>query len=349
MDILSGSVLTEDGIICGYVCIEKGVVSAIEEGAPPGAPLAKGLIVPPLVNSHTHCADIGLRVPRGMSIEKLVAPPDGLKHIYLRELDAPSLEKNIRSFADISRSNGIGAFIDFREGGAAGCKALRKAAPEAVILGRPLKSEYDHEEISEILGIADGIGISGISDMDRGYIEKIADQTREAGKMFAIHASERKREDIDLILSLDPAFVVHMTEATDSDLLKCAESEVPIVVCTRSNQYFGKVPPVKRMLGCGAEVAMGTDNAMLCEPDMRSEAYAFADVLVSQGGSADDAADPMLKNGRKLLYPHKKIHVSAGMAAELTVLPYTGEFRIGGVLKNRDPVFRYKPKSGEER
>ncbi|MDR2698153.1 MAG: amidohydrolase family protein [Candidatus Methanoplasma sp.] len=343
MDVLSGSVLTKEGIIDGYVCIENGIVISVEEGVPPAPPLASGLVVPPLVNSHTHCADIGLKVPGEMTVEELVGPPDGLKHVYLRGLDEGSLEKNIRTYAETSRRNGIGAFIDFREGGERGCRILRKAAPEAAVLGRPVSQECDPGEISRILDAADGIGISGISDMEHRYLEKAADLTRDRGKMFAVHASERRREDIDLILSLDPAFVVHMTEATDSDLLKCAEAEVPIVVCAGSNRYFKKTPPIKRMLDCGVDVAIGTDNAMLRGPDMRSEAAVFMDVLLSQGGSVDDVTDPMLKNGRKLLYPHNKIHVSVGTAADLTVLPCSGGFRMDRVLQNRDPIFRYRP------
>jgi len=343
MNILSGSVLTGDGIIEGYVCIENGVVTAIEEGDPPEPPLASGLITMPMVNSHTHCADVGLKIPPGMKMEELIAPPDGLKHAYLRGVEESLLENNIMAYARASEMNGVGTFIDFREGGERGCRTLRRAAPDSTILGRPLSEEYDQYEVSKILDIADGIGISGISDMDHRYIEKVADQTRERKKIFAIHASERVREDIDLILSFDPAFVVHMVEATDSDLLKCAESEVPVVVCARSNLYFGKVPPVKRMLDCGVDVAIGTDNAMFCGPDMRSEASVFMGVLLSQGGSADDVVDPFFRNGRKILYPHNKIHTTAGMAADLTVLPCSGGTGIENILSNKGPIFRYRP------
>ncbi|MCL2032668.1 MAG: amidohydrolase family protein [Methanomassiliicoccaceae archaeon] len=343
MDILSGSVLTADGVIEGYVCIEGGVITSVEEGAPPEKPLAAGLIVPPMVNSHTHCADAGLKIPPGMTMEELVAPPDGLKHVHLRGLEDSALEDDIAAYAEASRWNGIGAFIDFREGGERGCRILRRAAPSSVILGRPLSEEYDQDEISRILDASDGIGISSISDMNHRYIENVADQVRDSGKMFAIHASERRREDIDLILSFDPAFVVHMVEATDSDLLKCAETEVPIVVCARSNLYFKKMPPVKRMFDCGADVAIGTDNAMFGGPDMRSEASAFRDVLLSQGGSAEDVADPMFSNGRKILYPGNKIHISVGMPADLTVLPCSGRFDMNEILQNRGPIFRYGP------
>ncbi|MDR3075215.1 MAG: amidohydrolase family protein [Candidatus Methanoplasma sp.] len=349
MDVLSGSVLTDDDIISGYVCIEGGRVVAIEEGKPSETPLATGLVMPPMVNSHTHCADAGLKIRPGMTIDDLVAPPNGLKHRYLRSLTAQQLENNISRYAEISNRNGIGIFIDFREGGEEGCRILRKTAPGSVILGRPLSEEYDYNEMNCILGIADGIGISSISDMNTRHLEQIADHTRRANKILAIHASEKEREDMDLILSLDPTFIVHMVEATDSDLLKCAESEVPIVVCARSNRYFGKVPPVKRMLECGADIAIGTDNAMLCDPDMRSEASVFRDILVSQGGLSGDVADPMLRQGRKILYPHNKIHVSVGMPADLTVLPCPGEFQVDRMLRDRGGVFRYKPETGESK
>jgi len=344
MDVLGSSVLTEEGVISGYVLIDNGIVEAVGEGRPPKEPLAKGLVVPPMVNAHTHCADAGLKIPPGITLEGLVAPPDGLKHVYLRGLDDPTLKKNIKAYEKTSRGNGIGTFIDFREGGEKGCSILREIAPSSTILGRPTSEEYDHNEISRILDIADGIGISGTSDMDHGYIEKIADHVRERGKIFAIHASERKREDIDLILSFDPAFIVHMIEATDSDLLKCAETDTPIVVCARSNLFFGKKPPIKRMMDCGVDIAIGTDNAMFGEPDMRLEASAFTDIFLQQGGTADDVLGPMFINGRKILYPGNKIHVSEGMSAVLTVLPCSEEFRMGEILRNRDPVFRYGPK-----
>lgn len=136
--------------------------------------------------------------------------------------------------------------------------------PGAVILGRPVSKELDTAEVEGILDVADGIGISSISDMDHRYIEAVADIVRERRKVFAIHVSERVREDIDFVLSLDPAFVVHMCEATDSDLAKCAEAEVPIVVCPTSNRYFGKAPPIARAQAAGADLALGTDNGMLC-------------------------------------------------------------------------------------
>lgn len=241
------------------------------------------VVLPFLVNAHTHCADAGAKAEPGMTLEQLVAPPDGLKHRYLRETPRDTIIGDIRRYSEESASNGISAFADFREGGADGCRMLSEASESAFILGRPVSPSFDSAELDEILSVADGIALSAVSDMDRGYIEKCADAAHKAGKPFAIHLSERIREDAEFVLSLGPAFVVHMVNATDSDIRLFADAGIPIAVCPRSNAFFGLVPPVDRMLDLGATVALGTDNAMLCTPDLRPEARLASEILSSRG------------------------------------------------------------------
>ena len=338
MEIFGGVILTEDGFVEGYIRTDDGKITEIGDGRCPYRVDYGGAVVPSMVNSHTHCADYGLKVTQGMSLEDLVAPQNGLKHRYLRESSDVVLSDNMREYSIASSNNGIGTFIDFREGGAAGCELLRKVSPNATILGRSSSGKYDADEMDAILRVADGIGLPSISDMALEDVEDIADHVRKSGKMFSIHVSERVREDIDIVLSMDPTFVVHMTEATDSDILKCAEVEVPIVVCARSNLYFGKTPPLKRMLNAGADISIGTDNAMLCEPDLRAEASVFMDVLMAQGGYPDDIVDPLFLCGRKILYSANKLHLSEGMKAEFTVLPYSGRFEIGKMLSDKSKI-----------
>lgn len=347
MDFLSGSVLTEDGLVPGYVSLDDGKVSGIFEGRCPEVPSAEGMIIPSPVNSHTHCADRGVKVEPGMSLQELVAPPDGIKHRYLRDTPDEVLSRSMEGYASASRCNGIGRFIDFREGGLAGCMLLRKAVPDAVILGRPISPEYDPDEVDAILDVADGIGLSSISDVDRRYAESVAEHVHSRGKILSMHASERVREDIDAVLSLDPRFLVHMVEATDGDITKCAESEVPLVVCARSNMFFGKIPPIRRMLDCGAELSMGTDNAMLCDPDLRSEASVFAGILRSQGGDARDISDEMVVNGRKIIYGCRELSLRVGMDADLTVLPCRGDHSFADALANRQAIVSYRRTQGE--
>ena len=299
---LEGMVSDRRGFRPGYLIVEDGRAVEVGGGECPVRPDRRGIVLMDTVNGHTHCADYGLRVPPGMSLQELVAPPDGLKHRYLREAPDTEISSNMSRFARDSRASGAVTFVDFREGGARGCRMLRESAPEAVILGRPVSPEFDPEEIDDILSVADGIGISSVSDMDPGYIEAVADAVRERRMVFAIHVSERVREDIDFVLSLDPAFVVHMCEATDSDILKCAEAEVPIVVCPTSNRYFGKVPPIARAEALGADLAIGTDNGMIRSPDMVAEALEFARTAEAQGGDPETVWSALWKLSGKILH-----------------------------------------------
>lgn len=285
----------------GYVISVDGALVDLGYGDPPEDADFEADIVIDALNAHTHCADYGLDIPAGLSLEELVAPPNGLKHRYLSSATDSDLMENIKRFSHDSRSSGAASFIDFRERGLEGCIMLRDVCPESIILGRPTSDAYDPDEVARILDVADGIGISSISDMPFGYIEDVADQVRESRKIFAIHVSERVREDISNVLSLDPAFVVHMCEATDDDLLECAEAEVPIVVCPTSNRYFGKKAPVADMVGCGVDVAVGTDNGMLCHPDIIRESQHLASLAYSQGDHDFDAWRPLTVLTSKIL------------------------------------------------
>lgn len=323
MTVADGFIFTEQGLVRGHAVFENGRTELIESPYSK-VPDIRGVIVPELVDAHTHCADAGVRPKPGMSLEELVAPPDGLKHRYLRTASRETLVSDMHEFWKESRRNGIGSFIDFREGGAEGCRMAREACPSAVILGRPVSSEFDADEIDEILSIADGIALSSLADMDKVYAERVADRVHSAGKTFAIHVSERIREDIDSVLSLEPAFVVHMVEANDPDLKRCVDSDTPVAVCARSNRYFGKVPPLRRMKDLGVTVALGTDNAMLCSPDLRPEAALFSEILGNDAASNDWIWKNMCACGRKLLNQPRRITPNIEKVIRYAVLPLPG-------------------------
>ncbi|MBP5203804.1 MAG: amidohydrolase family protein [Candidatus Methanomethylophilaceae archaeon] len=296
-----------------------------------GVPSFKLALFEDVTDAHTHCADYGLSVPPGMSIEELVAPPDGLKHRYLRDSSKEILSESMSRFAEDARAFGCSAFVDFREGGAEGCRLLKEACPEAVVLGRPVSPEFDPGEVEDILRHADGIGLPSISDMPSRYVEQVADAVRERGSILAIHASERVREDIDAVLSLDPAFVVHMCEASDSDLLKCAEAEVPVVACPGSNMYFGKVPPLARMQDMGVDIALGTDNGMLRPPDMAAEASLFVEVMESQGGDPAAVFGALSILNCKIL--NRNIRIGGERRRRFMAVPFEGVPEPGRVFR----------------
>ncbi len=340
MEFFSGTVITSDGPIDGYVLTEGGIIKEISEGKCPEPSLYKGVIMPPLVNGHSHCADYGMSVPKNIDLDKLVGP-GGMKHRYLSKVSKETLSENMKKYSELSYSNGIGTFIDFREGGAEGSRILRKAVPEMpFILGRPVSDEFDSNEIDDILEIADGIGLSGMDDLPYSYIESIADYVNSKGRMFAIHASEGRRDDIDKVIALSPSFVVHMSSAEKRDLTRCADEDIPIVVCPRSNEYFGLTPPLALMEDCGNETILGTDNGMICSPDLRKEAKKYVSVLKYQGGVGDKIWDTLVLNGRKILYHVKGIGLQSGIDADITIFP-SSDGSLNGMLKSKEAIIRY--------
>lgn len=239
------------------------------------------LALPPLANAHTHIGDAFIKEELTGDIMDLVAPPDGLKHRRLREASEREILAGMTGALEEMYADGIRAFADFREQGLNGVKLLKEAVRSfndlleisgnepitATILGRPSAGD----DLDELLEEADGLGISSISDHDIDYLLGLRKEAEKHGKLFAIHVSERVREDINAVLELRPDFIIHMNEASDEDMGLVSGAGIPVVVCPSSNMFFGKIPPVRRMLDAGIKVALGTDNLMLAPPSILRE------------------------------------------------------------------------------
>lgn len=278
MNCISGEILTDVGFKSGYLAFEKEIIVETGKGNSPKKPICKGLIVPTFVNAHTHIGDSFVRerdIKLPKNVEELVAPPNGLKHKLLRETSDEDIIKGMEKSMDIMIKNGIEVFCDFRESGVLGISQLKASLQykkiSSIILGRPDSLEYDKDETDILLKNSDGIGLSSISDWNYSELQKIARQTKNKNKIFAIHASELIREDIDKILDLKPNFLVHMVKATEADLIRVKDENIPIVICPRSNAFFGLKANVSLMKQIGIDILLGTDNAMMNSPNILDE------------------------------------------------------------------------------
>jgi len=278
MDYVSGKTLTRDGFKRGYIGFDNHKILDKGVGTPPRKPICDGLIVPTFVNAHTHIGDSFIKekdVKLPKKIEELVAPPNGLKYKLLNQASEEDIIDGMQKSIREMKKTGVSHFCDFRENGTKGISQLKKALENtnvsSLILSRPQGLIYDNNEMKLLLKNSDGIGASSIVDWNYSELKKVAKHAKKKGKTFAIHASERIREDIELILDLKPDFLVHMVKATESDLIRAKDANIPIVVCPRSNTFFGLKPNIKMMKKIGIDIMIGTDNAMLNTPSVLDE------------------------------------------------------------------------------
>ena len=270
--VISGTAFVSPDLVTEPVdiVIQNGIITAIE--ANPRAPHV--WICPAFFNAHTHLGDtIAMDCATTGDLEALVTPPSGLKHRLLAAASREDLVSGMRASIRDMIAGGTFGCADFREGGKEGVRALQEAATglafQPVIFGR------DGGE-SE----AAGLGISSARDLPD--VERWVKAARAEGKKIAFHAGERDAEDIDAALAFDPDLLIHMTHATKKQLRECAEKDIPLSVCPRSNWILGvtssaRHPPVRLMLDLGCTVFLGTDNAMFVPPDMFSEmAFVFS-------------------------------------------------------------------------
>ncbi|AXR76902.1 amidohydrolase family protein [Natrarchaeobaculum sulfurireducens] len=245
----------------GRVVIDDdGRIEAIED-----APVySSDIILPAFVNAHTHIGDsIAKEAGGGLSLEELVAPPDGLKHRLLRAASREELVAGMRRSLEYMERSGTAACLDFREGDVDGVRMLREAAE-----GFEVDALAFARGSADAMRDGDGFGASGANDADFGRERRA---TREAGKPFGIHAGEVDESDINPALDLDPDFLVHVVHPQPVHLERIADSEVPIVVCPRSNLVTGVGLSPYEELAERTTLALGTDNVMLNSPSMFRE------------------------------------------------------------------------------
>ncbi len=260
--ILEGTVLRGEDFepVDARVTVDEGEVTGIEEVETP----SDDIVLPAFVNAHTHLGDsIAKEAGEGLTLEELVAPPDGLKHRLLRAADHEEVVDGIRRSLQFMAEGGTTACIEFREGDVEGVEAIRAAAADVevdpVVLGRGSTAALE---------AADGFGASGADDAD---FTRERNATARADKLFGIHAGEVGPGDINPALDLEPDFLVHMIHAADLHLERVADSGIPVVVCPRSNVVTDAgMPPVRDLLD-RTTVALGTDNVFLNSPSMFRE------------------------------------------------------------------------------
>ena len=255
------------------------------------------LLIPGLINSHTH---IGDSIAKDIALDKdpdsKINPIFGIKQKILRETEPKKLAYFMRKTVKSMLKKGTTTFVDFREGGLDGVLLIQKVLSNipirAIILGRlefyqsknqikknsSIPKSYLNQ-LESLLTNCDGIGISGSNENSDSALKQLS----KTKKIRAIHCAEtmqsylkskqttRKTEPQRCLL-LKPDFLVHMTYASKSDLKLVSKKIRGIVVCPRANASLAEgIPDIEQMMKMNCNVAIGTDNLMINSPDLFRE------------------------------------------------------------------------------
>ena len=255
------------------------------------------LLIPGLINSHTHIGDsIGKDVSLDSSVDSKIHPVSGIKQKILAETPKKELARFMRKSVISMLRKGTTTFVDFREGGIEGIQLLRNAIKEnpirSIILGRinyyqtkseikkntPMPESYQ-TELKLLLRECDGVGISGPNENSDSNLNTYS----KVKKLRAIHSAETIQsystskiitgcsEPIRALLA-KPTFLVHMTFATKNDLRKISNKIRGIVICPRANAVLAEgIPDIILMDNMNCNLAIGTDNVMINSPDLFRE------------------------------------------------------------------------------
>lgn len=261
------------------------------------------LMIPGLINSHVHIVD---NFAKEMGFNKdlidVVSPPNGLKHRLLSSTPNTIKKEGILQAVVEMLSTGITCFIDFREGGSEGVKFLRNTLKETsinnMIFGRFLNSD----DIENVFNISHGIGLSSYKKTSIIDKEKLRYYKNKFKNLISCHHAEVKRdEDVlnEIVNDNLIDIIIHGTQFTVDDLKLIKSKNIAIVLCPRSNGYFGVgFPPIIDILRLKIPISIGTDNLMVNNTDLFEELrylYRISRVLGSTYPNIELDAKEMLK------------------------------------------------------
>ncbi len=329
-----------------YILIDDKRIAEIAKGKPARVDRTvdcRGcVILPGLINTHVHVGDSAFKDAWfDKTLNKLFKPPEGLKHVLLKSTPKNVLVESIRdTLTDMIRT-GTTTMADFREGGVEGIDIFHAAGQglkiRSLAFGRPeyafseeqlqLNSGTFRKEIllsvEKFLELADGLGLSGANELTDDALKQLSKIAQEHGKFKAIHVAEhpesreisKRRTGLTeverSVRHFNPNLLVHLIYAIDEELKLVADRRVAVACCPRANATLRlRLPKIAKMLDSGIDVALGTDNVMLCSPDMWRE-MEFTSKAYCISPQAERRLEPreILKmatiNGAKALRIHK--------------------------------------------
>lgn len=234
------------------------------------------LLIPGLINSHIHIGDSFAKEEGfNKNIIDIVAPPNGLKHRLLKSTPEENMIEGIYKASREMISNGTTFFVDFRENELDGINLLRNALKGSSINYLVLGRFNGIEDLEDVYNAADGIGFASYKYLSPNIKEQLKELKSVKKKIIACHDAENFRDKNVFEKILNDKIIdviVHGTKYIEEDLIEIKKNNIALVICPRSNGYFGiGFPPINEILSLNLPISIGTDNVMANNLDLFEE------------------------------------------------------------------------------
>lgn len=253
-----------------HLTLEDGEVVHMGRGWESGGETySTGVILPALINSHAHTFDsafpeFGVKLP----IKEAVGDPLSEKYRLLRSLSPERLKESTLDFLYRSATIGVMTVLDFKELDLLGAKIAKEVKALSPINYVPLSrldEDYTRERLETLRELVDGYGLSSVTSIPRAVLREIREVFND--KLVVAHVSETLRQnllgDLEIAMAeLRPDLIVHGTRLGESEISLLAERGIGLVVCPRSNLWWGTgIPNLPLIFREGVRTLLGTDNA----------------------------------------------------------------------------------------
>ncbi len=321
----------------GRVHVEGRDVAGLGEGGPADMEYPGGVILPGLVNAHSHLEYARMS---GFGDGKAFTPWIE-EHIYRKAaLDHPadSLVQAVEG-ADVCLAGGITTVADCSYMGTT-AEASAAAGLRAIVylegfsmwdgLGDRIRAGLDAMSTSEL--VTGGVSPHAPFTVTLEDYAMLIGIARERGLPVATHMLESQREHLHLdhfadLLGPD-VVAIHGVYLTPQDIALAAAADVPVIHCPRSNALLGcGIAPVTEMLDAGLRVGIGTDSpASAMAFDMWDEMRCAVMMARARAARADamTAATVLelatLRGAQAIGLGERTGSLTPGKAADLTVL-----------------------------